>query len=111
MSTDDTIKAVKRGGQLYRELPDGRLELMTVSASQPRNEAEIEAGALTDADNPPRSSYATGRLRARPRVFVIRRALKMTQEEFAQSFQISLADVAAWEEGTGPGNGRKPILR
>ena len=53
MSTEDTIKAVKRDGHLYREFPDGRLEPMTVPASQPRSESDIEAGALADSDNPP----------------------------------------------------------
>ena len=110
MSTDDTVKAVKRDGQLYREFPDGRMELMAVAASEPRSEADIEAGALADPDNPPSSSYATGRLKARPRVFVIRRALKMTQQEFAEAFQIPIGDVVAWENGAAPGHGAQAYL-
>ena len=54
MSTNNTtIKTVKRDGRLYRELADGRLEPVLVPASQPKSEADVQAGALADPDNPP----------------------------------------------------------
>ena len=100
LSKKDTIvRAVKRSGKLYRELPGGREVEMPIPPSRPMTEEEIHAAALRDPDNPPLSSYAPGRLRQRPRVFVIRRALKLTQEEFAERFQIPLGTLRDWEQG------------
>ena len=100
MSKKDTIvRAVKRNGKLYREMPDGSEVEMPIPPSRPMTEREIDAAALRDPDNPPRSSYAPGRLKPRPRVFVIRRALKLTQEEFAEKFQIPVGTVRDWEQG------------
>ena len=100
MSRKDTlVRAVKRNGKLYREMPDGSEVEMPIPPSRPMTEEEIDAAALRDPDNPPRSSYAPGRLKPRPRVFVIRRALKLTQEEFAEKFQIPVGTVRDWEQG------------
>ena len=100
MSRKDTIvRAVKRNGKLYREMPDGSEVEMPIPPSRPMTEEEVHAAALRDPDNPPRSSYVPGRLKPRPRVFVIRRALKLTQEEFAEKFQIPIGTVRDWEQG------------
>jgi putative transcriptional regulator len=100
MSTKDTVvRAVKRGGKLYREMPDGSEVEMPIPPAQPMTEEEVHAAALRDPDNPPRSSYAPGQLKPRPRVFTIRRALKLTPEEFAEKFQIPVDTVRDWEQG------------
>ena len=100
MSRKDTIvRAVKRNGNLYREMPDGSEVEMPIPPSRPMTEEKIHAAAMRDPDNPPRSSYAPGRLKPRPRVFVIRRALKLTQEEFSEKFQIPVGTVRDWEQG------------
>jgi putative transcriptional regulator len=100
MSKKDTIvRAVKRNGKLYREMPDGTEVEMLIPSCQPMTEEEVHAAALRDPDNPPRSSYAPGRLKSRPRVFIIRRALKLTLEEFADKFQIPVGTVRDWEQG------------
>ena len=100
MSKGNTIvKAVKRDGRLYRELPDGRKELMPIPPrTRKKTQTEILAAASADPDNPPSSSYAPGRLKRRPRVFVIRRALKLTREEFAEKFQLPLGTIRDWEQ-------------
>ena len=97
--TDIIVKSVKRDGKLFREMPDGCEVEMPITPSRPMTEAEVHAGAEADPDNPPRSTYASGRLKSRPRVFVIRRALKLTQEEFAEQFQIPVGTVRDWEQG------------
>src|SRR5436190_15467796 len=100
MSKKDTIvRAVKRNGKLYREMPDGTEVEMPIPPSQQMTEEEVHAAALRDPDNPPRSSYAPGRLKSRPRVFIIRRALKLTLKEFAEKFQIPIGTVRDWEQG------------
>jgi putative transcriptional regulator len=93
------VKAVKRDGKLYRELPGGHEGLLPIPPRTTRKtETERTAAALADPDNPPASSYAPGRLKPRPRVFVIRRALKLTQEEFAEKFQVPIGTVRDWEQ-------------
>lgn len=62
-------------------------------------DAEAEANALTDPDNPP---LTQAQLRAAPRmpqVRVIRRALGLTQEEFALRYEIPLGTLRDWEQG------------
>src|SRR5215217_6341583 len=93
------VRAVKRDGKLYREMPDGTEVEMPIPSSEPMTEQQVHAAALLDPDNPPRSSYPPGRLKSRPRVFIIRRALKLTQEEFAEKFQIPVAAIRDWEQG------------
>lgn len=101
MSEKTTIvKAVKRDGKLYRELPDGREELMPIPRSnRTMTEEEIHAAALRDHDNPPRSEIPPGRYRRMPRTWGIRRRMKLTQEEFAERFQIPVGTVRDWEQG------------
>ena len=100
MSKKDTlIRAVKRGGKLYRELPDGTEVEMPIPPSRPMTEEEIHAAALRDPDNPPMSSLPPGRYRQLPRSWGIRRRLKLTQEQFAEQFQIPLGTLRDWEQG------------
>jgi putative transcriptional regulator len=63
------------------------------------SDEEAEANALTDPDNPPMTA---GQLHAAPRipqVKVIRRALRLTQEEFSARYQIPLGTLRDWEQG------------
>jgi putative transcriptional regulator len=62
-------------------------------------EDEINAAALTDADNPPRTPEREKHLRRLPPVKVMRRALGLTQEEFAMRFRIPLGTLRDWEQG------------
>jgi putative transcriptional regulator len=64
-----------------------------------RSEAEIEAVALSDPDNPPRTPERERGLRRVPQVKVMRKALGLTQEEFAARFQIPLGTLRDWEQG------------
>lgn len=62
-------------------------------------DAQAEANALADPDNPP---LTTEQLRAAPRmpqVKVIRRALRLTQEAFAERYRIPLGTLRDWEQG------------
>ena len=62
-----------------------------------RSDSELLSAARSDPDNPPREDRAPGRKRSR--VFVIRRALKMTEEQFSETFGIPLDAVRDWEAG------------
>lgn len=60
---------------------------------------EAEANALADPDNPPMTQEQLQAAPRMPQVKVIRRALRLTQEEFAQKYQIPLGTLRDWEQG------------
>ena len=101
MSKKDTlIRAVRRGGKLYREMPDGtEVEMPIPPPGQKMSADEIHAAALRDPDNPPMSMRRPGTWRQLPRSWGIRRRLKLTQEEFAEQFQVPLGTLRDWEQG------------
>jgi putative transcriptional regulator len=65
----------------------------------PRSAAEIEAAAVRDPENPPLTEARTRQLRPVPRVKTLRRALALTQEEFAIRYHIPLGTLRDWEQG------------
>lgn len=58
---------------------------------------EAEANALADPDNPP-TPYGAKTVGVMARAQVIRRALGLTQEEFAARYQIPLGTLRDWEQ-------------
>jgi putative transcriptional regulator len=69
----------------------GRLDAMTA--------AEKHAAAVSDPDNPPLTEEDMRRMKQTPWAKIIRRALSLTQEEFAARYRIPLATLRDWEEG------------
>jgi len=88
-----------RNGRLVRVKPDGTEEPLENPGLAPRSPAEIEAGAVHDSENPPLTEARTGQLRPVPRVKTLRRALALTQEEFALRYHIPLGTLRDWEQG------------
>jgi putative transcriptional regulator len=62
-------------------------------------EEQRHAAALTDPDAQPLSDADMDRMRPTPRLKIIRRALGLTQEEFAAQYQIPLGTLRDWEHG------------
>lgn len=58
------------------------------------------AAALGDPDAKPFSADQLARMKHTPRAKLVRRALGLTQEEFAARFRIPLATLRDWEQGT-----------
>lgn len=52
----------------------------------------------SDPENKPLSDADLRRMKRTPQAKVIRRALKMTQEEFATQFQIAIGTLRDWEQ-------------
>ena len=62
-------------------------------------DAERHAAALSDPDNPPLTEEDFNRMKRTPQVKIIRRALRLSQEEFSGRFHIPLGTLRDWEQG------------
>jgi putative transcriptional regulator len=60
---------------------------------------EIEWAARSDPDAQPLTTTDLKRMKRVARVKVIRRALELTQEEFAARYHIPLGTLRDWEQG------------
>jgi putative transcriptional regulator len=72
---------------------------MDWAAFDAMTDEEVVARAMRDPDNLPITSEDRKRMKSRPRAYIIRRAFRMTQEEFSDAFRIPLDLLRAWEEG------------
>lgn len=59
---------------------------------------EIEAAALADPDNPPLTEEELSRMRRVVDARHVRKNLKMTQVQFAETFDIPLGTLRDWEQ-------------
>ncbi|HXR36599.1 MAG TPA: helix-turn-helix domain-containing protein [Candidatus Binataceae bacterium] len=106
-----TTVRIRADGALVRVESDGREVPLSVEPIPDLSEAEIEAAAASDPDNPPITPERRMRLRRVPRVKTLRRALGLTQEEFAARYQIPLGTLRDWEQGrTEPGQPARAYL-
>ena len=79
-----------------------------------RNMTDEEAyqNALDDPDNPPLNEEQLSRMRRVPRVKIIRWALSLTQEQFAERYLIPLGTLRDWEQGrTEPDQAAQAYLK
>lgn len=99
---DETIIVRRRrtDRKLVRVLPGGREKMLPDPGPLPRrSDAAIAAAARSDPDNKPRTPQREKKLRRIPQVRVMRKALGLTQEEFAAHFHIPLGTLRDWEQG------------
>ena len=104
MSKETTIVAKRQSdGTLVRVLPDGTTKPLEDKTDWQRlrdmTEAEVHAAALADPDAQPLTDDAVARMRRVPRSKTLRRALGLTQEEFATRYQIPIGTLRDWEQG------------
>jgi putative transcriptional regulator len=79
---------------------------------RPMSEAEVAAAAEADPDVRPMSEAEFRSARRVSRVKTLRRALGLTQEEFAARFRIPLGALRDWEQGrSAPDQPAKAYLR
>ena len=60
---------------------------------------DIHAAALADPDAQPLTPERLAKMRRTPQVRIMRRALRLSQEEFAERFHIPLGTLRDWEQG------------
>jgi putative transcriptional regulator len=62
------------------------------------SEEDVHQAAINDPDAQPLTEASMKHMRRTPQVKVIRRALRMTQEEFAAAYQIAIGTLRDWEQ-------------
>jgi len=88
---DGTLVEVLEDGT-ERPFPDDDLPMREMT------EEEVHAAAMSDPDARPMTEEELRTARSVPRVKTLRRALHLTQEEFASRFRIPLETVKDWEQ-------------
>src|SRR5437016_12386875 len=99
MSKTTTIARMRRDGVLVRIKPDGTEEGLPVEPLAPMKEAEVAAAAARDPDARPFTPEELAKVKRIPRAKTLRRALGLTQEEFAGRYHIPLGTLRDWEQG------------
>lgn len=98
------IRRRRKGGHWYevradaseRRLPDKAADWSRLDAM---SEGEIDAAARSDPDAQPLTAADLKRMKRVPQAKVVRRALGLSQEEFAERFEIPIGTLRDWEQG------------
>jgi putative transcriptional regulator len=104
MSNADTIVTRRQSdGNVVRVMPDGTTQPLAESTDWERLRAmtddEVMAAALADPDAQPLSEAQLAGMKRVPRAKTLRRALGLTQEEFATRYHIPVGTLRDWEQG------------
>jgi len=90
---------MRADGTVVEILSDGSERPIPRTPIRPMTEAEIHAAAMADPDARPMTPEERKTARRIPRVKTLRRALGLTQEEFAARYHIPLGTLRDWEQG------------
>ena len=104
MSKKNTIVAKRQSdGTVVQVLPDGSTKPLEDKTDWDRLRAmtdeQVVAAALTDPDARPLTPQRLRTARRVPRTKTLRRALALTQEEFAARYHIPIGTLRDWEQG------------
>ena len=104
MSKKNTIVAKRQSdGKLVQVLSDGSTKPLKDKTDWARLRAmtdeEVAAVAMSDPDARPMTPQQLRAARRVPRTKTLRRALALTQEEFAVRYRIPLGTLRDWEQG------------
>lgn len=87
----------------------GKTDWARLKSMSPR---EARAAAQADPENPPLTPAQLARLQRAPDPRAIRESLCLTQREFAEAYQLSLATIRDWEQGRyQPDQAARTLLR
>jgi putative transcriptional regulator len=91
MSDGNTMKKTEATSKAENRW--AKLDAMTEEEKHAAATANIDARPLTEED------FTSDKLKRTPQVKVIRRALRLSQEEFAARFHIPVGTLRDWEQG------------
>jgi putative transcriptional regulator len=98
MSKKTTIAKIRSDGTVVEVLGDDERPFLD-TPMRPMTEAEIETAAAADPDAKPMTAEELRSARRVPRTKTLRRALNLTQQEFAARYHIPLGTLRDWEQG------------
>lgn len=90
---------IRPDGTVMRCDPEERETPFAPVPLQPMTDAEVAAAAACDPDAHPTTPEGLAGARRLPRIRTLRRALALTQEEFAARYHIPLGTLRDWEQG------------
>ncbi len=90
---------MRSDGTVVEVLKDGSERPFLETPMRPMTPEEIEEAARNDPDARPMTPEQMRTARRVPRVKTLRRALGLTQEEFAARYHIPLGTLHDWEQG------------
>lgn len=99
MKNNTTIAKIRSDGTVVEVLGGGKERPLPDTPMRPMTEAEIEAAAAADPDAKPMTAEELRTARRVPRIKTLRRALSLTQQEFAARYHIPLGTLRDWEQG------------
>jgi len=111
-----TITVERKNGTTVQFMKDGTQQVLADKTDWARlnalTDAEIEAAAEADLENPLLSDAELKQFRPVPNPKEIRKRLNMTQQQFSQQFELPLGTLRDWEQGTRePDSAAKSYLR
>src|SRR5436305_5249324 len=71
----------------------------TPKAMRPMTQQQIETAAASDLNNRPLTPADFARMKRTPQVKIIRRALGLSQDDFAARYRIPIGTLRDWEQG------------
>jgi putative transcriptional regulator len=99
MSRTTTTAKILADGSVVEILEDGRERPFPRAPIPAMTEEEVMAAALADPDALPMTPEQLAKAKRVPRTKTMRRALGLTQEEFATRYRIPLGTLRDWEQG------------
>ncbi len=99
MSKKTTIAKIRSDGTVVEVFGNGDERPFPDTPMRPMTEAEIEAAAAADPAAVPMTAEELRTARRVPRTKTLRRALNLTQQEFAARYHIPLGTLRDWEQG------------
>ena len=99
MSKTATIAKMRPDGSVVEVLADGSERPFPQTPMRPMTPEEIEQAAREDPDAQPMTDNEFAHAKRVPRIKTLRRALGLTQEEFAARYRIPLGTLRDWEQG------------
>lgn len=107
-----TTARIRSDGIVVQTLADGTERPFPKTPLRPMTEEEVVAAAEQDRDARPMTPEELARARRVPRAKSLRRALGLTQEEFAARYRIPVGTLRDWEQGrTEPDQPARAYLR
>jgi putative transcriptional regulator len=99
MSKTTITAKMQADGNVVQVLPDGAEQPFPKTPIRRMTETEIKAAAEGDPDARPMTPDQLRKARRVPRTRTLRRALHLTQEEFATRYRIPIGTLRDWEQG------------